>query len=234
MSQSSHPKDSPSSSFITDQTNTPKTTTEYSNQGIKISTNLKKGGPPILNQLEQINSFRVSKDVVWVMRLSHHNMDSEDESTYLATGGSDGVLKIWKNLFSRSSPIRQYMNHQKDILDISWCGKEGKQGLLATCSSDKSAIIYNIEFDKPIAVIMHSDIVTSISFHPKDPNIIATNSFDKYTRVWDISKRKTKNYFNTATVSTALQYSPDGQRLAVGSMKGECIIFDTSTHALIV
>ena len=59
---------------------------------------VKKGAKAVLQGPELINSVRVSKEVVWVMRMSFDN-------AHLATGGADGVLRIWDDVFCCSKPI---------------------------------------------------------------------------------------------------------------------------------
>jgi WD40 repeat protein len=72
-------------------------------------------------------------------------------------------------------------------------------------------------------------MVTSISFKPGSDETFATGSFDKMARVWSLKHTKVVDWAETPSNITALSYSLDGERLVVGTLKGICIVFDTST-----
>ena len=81
----------------------------------------------------------------------------------MATGGKDGVLRIYKTLEpgeldpnSRDTinpvPFREYRNgHNSDIFDINWSTKNSN--LLLTASSNFTVLIYNIGLDKPLQIL---------------------------------------------------------------------------------
>lgn len=74
--------------------------------------------------------MRSHSDSIWVAKFSPCGR-------YLATGGKDAVLKIWEvsllNVEQRNvdkpnetyklfneKPLREYMEHESDIIDIEW------------------------------------------------------------------------------------------------------------------
>lgn len=186
-----------------------------------------------LNNLRYVQSIQFSKLPTWVMKFSEDNR-------FLATGGKDGVLRIWE-VFApeddidhlkliKDEPFREYTQHTKDIVDISW--NTLNKNCVLTASHDKSVILWNIEDSKPIQIYTHSDIVTSVSFKP-GANIFATGSFDKNVRFWSIQHKRVINWVDTYSVVTAVQFSTDGERLVSGNMNGECYIFDTKKNNLV-
>lgn len=167
------------------------------------------------------------------MRFSSNNK-------YLATGGGDCILRIWRVLDPENSPdpmqlfsnkpFREYVGHERDIVDISWCS--ANPDMLATASHDKTAIIWNVRDTKPKQIFSMPSMVTSISFKPGSDETFATGSFDKMARVWSLKHTKVVDWAETPSNITALSYSLDGERLVVGTLKGICIVFDTSTQKL--
>lgn len=158
---------------------------------------------------------------------------------FLATGGQDGILRIWEILpssgdddhllFINSEPYREYEYHSKDIVDLSWSTEN--MSYILTASLDKNVILWNIEDIKPHQIFTHPDIVTSVCFKPNS-NIFATGSYDGNVRFWSIQHKKVTNYIDTRSIVTALQFSTEGEKLVSGSMNGECFIFDTKLNKL--
>ena len=50
-----------------------------------------------------------------------------------------------------------------------------------------SAQVWNLETGEPLTTIMHRGKVTTVSFHPTEPNLLATASDDHTAALWDIS-----------------------------------------------
>ena len=81
-------------------------------------------------------------------------------------------------------PLRQYWEHEFDIVDLSWQtskdnrGKIQKSQLIATCSLDSKVILWNIDKEGPENVFELMDAPTCISFHPELENIFVTGSLD--------------------------------------------------------
>lgn len=76
-----------------------------------------------LYTLRYVQAVQLSTSPISVMNFSFDNK-------YLATGGHDGVIRIWKILtpddkgdplaFINPEPYREYTVHTKSITDISW------------------------------------------------------------------------------------------------------------------
>ena len=166
-----------------------------------------------LNDLRYVQSVQFSTVPTWIMKFSADNR-------FLATGGQDGILRIWDVLspddendpliFIKVEPYREYAQHTKDIVDISW--NSWNFNWVITASHDKSVILWNINDAKPTQIYTHSDIVTSVWFRP-EANIFVTGSFDKIIRLWSIQHKRVINWVDTGNVVTAVQFSTDGERL---------------------
>ena len=102
----------------------------------------------------------------------------------------DNISKFY-NLID-TSPLRQYWEHEYDIVDLSWQtrkdnrGKIQKSTFIATTSLDSKVILWNIDKEGPAKVFELSDTPTCISFHPDLENIFVTGSLDQTIRRWSI------------------------------------------------
>ena len=81
---------------------------------------------------------------------------------------------------------------------------------------------------RQISRMNHEREVTSVTFSP-DGKYVATGSYDKTARVWDISSGKEKNRMEHRGSVTAVVFSPDGKYLATGSIDRAVWIWDIST-----
>lgn len=159
---------------------------------------------------------------------------------FLATGGVDGILRIWwvkdihplldPMIMFDEVPFWEYHSHKWDIVDISWCTVS--PDFLVTASHDKTTIIWNIRDTKPIYMFSMPSFVTSVSFKPGSDDLFATGSFDKITRIWSIKHKSVIDWVEISSSITALSFSLDGEWLVVGTLKGTCCVFDTSTNKL--
>jgi WD40 repeat protein len=166
-------------------------------------------------------------------------MEFSADCEYLATGGQDWILRIWEILhpdndadyliLMNPEPFKEFKQHTKDIIDISW--HTTKQNFVLTASHDKRVILWNIDNMMPSQIYTHSDIVTSVWFKP-DADIFATGSFDKNLRFWSIKHRRVINWIDQRSIVSAVQFSTDGERLVSGNMNGEWFIFDTKKNNL--
>lgn len=129
----------------------------------------------------------------------------------------------------KSEPIKEFKQHTKDIVDISWCSKD--KDTILTASNDKQVILWNIHDDKALQIYTHSDLVTCVCFKP-GTNIFATGSFDENLRFWSIQHKRVINWVDTHSVVTALQFSTDGEKLVSGNMVGDCFIYDTTKGSI--
>lgn len=116
----------------------------------------------------EAQSVDISPDPIWVAKFSHDGM-------YLATGGKDKVLRIFKISSIESgdvdpedlietTPFREYSTHTHDIISISWSSKS--TNLILTSSFDKKVILWDINYDRPLCIFEHPDIATCVAFRP--------------------------------------------------------------------
>ncbi|KAI7900836.1 WD40-repeat-containing domain protein [Cokeromyces recurvatus] len=179
-------------------------------------------------------------NAVWICQFSK-------DGKYMATAGQNCVIHVWKVLrdFKRSnnidvqdmmphepsikvfhdSPVRNYTGHTADILDISW----SRNNFLISGSMDKTVRLWHISQNVCLCVFKHSDLVTSVQFHPKDDRFFLSGSFDGKIRIWSIPEKRVAfwNEVPTEHVVTAVAFTLDGRTVCVGSNSGDVFFYET-------
>ncbi|KAG2188263.1 hypothetical protein INT44_001016 [Umbelopsis vinacea] len=180
---------------------------------------------------------------IWVLKFSK-------DGRYLASGGQDCVLRVWQVIGDdaqdsqqtedettkgvpadesvkvfEDSPVHEYEGHQADILDISW----SKNNFLLSSSMDKTVRLWHITRKECLCVFQHLDVVTSITFHPRDDRFFLSGSLDCKLRLWNIPEKKVA-YWNEVPDSnmvTAVGFTQDGKIAVAGSYIGSCFFYET-------
>lgn len=74
----------------------------------------------------------------------------------------------------------------------------------------------------------HTGPVSALAFSPAGANILATASWDKTLRLWNVySRARTVEPFQLNSDCLALAYRPDGREVAVSTLDGQITFFDT-------
>ena len=184
-----------------------------------------------------VQEFYAHTEAIWAAALSPTN-------EYLATGGKDGDLNIWKlngsDYFDDPFLLfdtRPYwtLTEQKDfddekewdsILSISWCQKANN--FILSGNLKGRVILWDIKNpEKPASIYVHTDAVSWVAFHPSSDETqmkFMTGWLDKTYQIWTkdsidpIYTQQAKDYV------TSLAFSPDGVRAAIGLYTGQLVI----------
>ncbi|KAK7749099.1 hypothetical protein SLS62_008494 [Diatrype stigma] len=174
------------------------------------------------------------------------------DGKYLATGGKDRVLRVWgvlatpedreafeegENASARegnqqqhlsapvfhSKPIREFIGHTGDILDLSW----SKNNFLLSSSMDRTVRLWHMSRPECLCTFKHNDFVTSISFHPRDDRFFLAGSLDATLRLWSIPDKSVAYSSQMTDIITAVAFSPDGKTAMAGCLNGLCMFYET-------
>ncbi|EPB81532.1 hypothetical protein HMPREF1544_11600 [Mucor circinelloides 1006PhL] len=203
------------------------TTEVYATTGIKIEDN-------------DAEDPKQPMGAIWANRFSK-------DGKYMATGGQSCVVNVWKVLRDlerndnidiqdllphepsikvfHDAPVRTYVGHTADILDISW----SKNNFLISSSMDKTVRLWHISQKVCLCVFRHLDVVTSVKFHPKDDRFFLSGSFDCRVRLWSIPEKRVAfwNEIPAGNMITAVGFTLDGRTACVGANTGDVFFFET-------
>ncbi|OEH73996.1 wd g-beta repeat-containing protein [Cyclospora cayetanensis] len=123
----------------------------------------------------------------------------------MATGGSDGCLRLWD--FGNSavlSSFRYYrsvmVSEKHRIASVSFGNSSGSKGVVGVSSGDSCCYIFSAEGellqqttkgDQYVRDLNntkgHTHAVRDVQFHPTEPNLFLTASLDATCRIWDLN-----------------------------------------------
>jgi histone-binding protein RBBP4 len=123
----------------------------------------------------------------------------------VATRGPSEEVFVWDlskhESFSTAEPNPQLVlrGHTGEGYGLSWCGVSGEEntGRLATCSDDKTVMIWDVKSAlaegkngmevRPTAVLKyHTDVVEDVDWHKMDANMVGSVGDDRIVCLWDV------------------------------------------------
>jgi len=185
----------------------------------------------------------VDDEAIWATSFSN-------DGRYLASGGQDKVVKVWAVLSSpddrqqherdedngtegvntrlnapvfRQRTVQVFEGHTGPILDLCW----SKNNFLISTSMDKTVKLWHISRSECLCTFKHSDVVTSVRFHPKDDRFFLAGSLDSKLRLWSIPDKSVAYWVSVAEMITAVAFTPDGKQAIAGCLSGHCFFYDT-------
>ncbi|KFA74393.1 hypothetical protein S40288_04003 [Stachybotrys chartarum IBT 40288] len=120
-------------------------------------------------------------------------------------------------------PTREFKGHTGDVLALSW----SKNNFLLSSSMDKTVRLWHMSRAECLCTFKHSDLVTSIAFHPTDDRFFLAGSLDAQLRLWSIPDKSVAFSAATSEFITAVAFSPDGKTAICGLLSGLCLFYET-------
>ncbi|KAI8374811.1 WD40-repeat-containing domain protein [Blakeslea trispora] len=197
-------------------------------------------GVPITARSIENEEPKQPLDAIWVVRFSKNGK-------YMATAGQSCVINVWKVLRDtdlsdnillkdilpheqsikvfHDAPVRIYNGHTVDILDLSW----SKNNFLLSGSMDKTVRLWHISQATCLCAFRHTDIVTSVRFHPKDDRFFLSGCLDSRVRLWNIPEKRIAfwNEIAHGSTITAAGFTLDGRSVCVGTNRGDVLFYET-------
>jgi len=147
------------------------------------------------------------------------------------------------NLLSEE-PVAIFKDHKAEIIDLAWSQqpppfvptnnetrrkkKKQHEPFLLTASLDKTVRLWHMSrSEAPLHIFQHADMVTCVDFHPIDDSYFISGGFDCKLRLWSIPNGRVKEYAHCPDIITAAKFTPDGNTIAAGLMKGQVYFYMT-------
>ncbi|KAG6487363.1 hypothetical protein ZIOFF_055949 [Zingiber officinale] len=144
---------------------------------------------------------------------------------FAGRGHNSAPVLIPKKFFKiEETPLHELKGHTSDILDLSW----SQTDCLLTSSKDKTVRLWKVGSSECLKIFQHNDYVTCIQFNPIQENIFISGSIDGKVRIWEILDNRVIDWVDLRDMVTAVCYQPDGEGFIVGSIKGNCRLYDCS------
>eukprot|EP01029_Cantina_marsupialis_P006757 TRINITY_DN1745_c0_g1_i1.p1 TRINITY_DN1745_c0_g1~~TRINITY_DN1745_c0_g1_i1.p1 ORF type:complete len:544 (-),score=126.51 TRINITY_DN1745_c0_g1_i1:211-1842(-) len=213
-------------------------------------TSVHKRNETELTDLRVIQSAKQHKSAIWVGKFNK-------SGAYFATAGQDKVIFLWRVKalvkegdeaehshvrtrtpesvssacetvgdavpFFEDAPYRRFSGHKSHVVDLSWSHTD----FLLSASIDSCVRLWHPSRPDCLCLFQHSDLVTSVAFHPTKETFFVTGSFDKKVRVWNAETGRVTQWAHTPTMVTSVAYSPDGERTVAGLYNGKCYFFQS-------
>jgi hypothetical protein len=152
-------------------------------------------------------------------------VSSNDDSTFVATGGQDGNLRLWDSSVGRCR--HELPGHRGGLraLEFSPSGQ-----LVASAGEDWDVRVWDAARADLRAVLEGPrNWVWCLAFDPSGQQI-AAGSADLDVHIWDLRGKFSSRRLSGHTARVVgVAYSADGLRLVSCSVDGECRLWDTKT-----
>lgn len=162
-----------------------------------------------------------------------HCCDYSPCGKYLATGGQDNKVFIWKNVAEGDKFHIKFTAHAGPVKSVKF-SKDGN--FLVTGGDDKMAKLWKISKNYKKSTFLrtfkgHTNWVMKTDISP-DSTIVASIC-DKTIRIWDASTgNQFLRYMNVVNGNRCLEFHPDGNYIGISGSSGIIQIWDTRANKL--
>ena len=152
--------------------------------------------------------------------------NSEEKKDRFAPAMLGGAYSVGTEIqLFNSQPIISFVSHSGDIIDLSWSTKPDSKYFLLSASVDHTVKLWHISRSESILTFQHSDLVTSVYFHPQDENYFLSAGFDKKIRLWHIPTERVQEWAGAPEIITKARFCPDGQFIVAGLISGQVYFY---------
>ncbi|XP_061339985.1 WD40 repeat-containing protein HOS15-like isoform X2 [Gastrolobium bilobum] len=162
----------------------------------------------------------------WKQQFEFHSGPTLDvdwrNNVSFATCSTDNMIYVCK--IGENHPMKTFVGHQGEVNCVKW---DPTGSLLASCSDDITAKIWNMKQDKYLHDLReHSKEIYTLRWSPTGPGtnnpnqklVLASASFDSTVKLWDVELGKLIYSLNGHTHPVySVAFSPSGEYLASGS-----------------
>ncbi|XP_074296538.1 uncharacterized protein LOC141626788 [Silene latifolia] len=108
---------------------------------------------------------------------------STNHAHLLASAGMDGTVYIWNVWSELHKKARAFTYHKAAVKDVKW---SPLGHLVLSCGYDCCSRLVDIEKGTESQVFTENQAVTTIKFHPHNPNLFISGGSKGFLKLWDI------------------------------------------------
>eukprot|EP00873_Tetraselmis_striata_P017164 jgi/Tetstr1/437428/TSEL_026109.t1 len=151
--------------------------------------------------------------------------------TFVSVTDRSGIAQVWN--VSRSEPMKRLKAGLAGLQSITPI--QGSSKAVITVK-DGTVMLYDVERARAQWQTQggHTETIFGCQFHPDNPNLLATCSYDSTVRLWDVTTQQSvQSFVGAQGVLYSVTWSPDGSQLAASSSTGAIAIFDAAKGSLV-
>ncbi|MFC0106552.1 nSTAND1 domain-containing NTPase [Kibdelosporangium aridum] len=198
----------------------------FSGDGTLLVTGAQHGGNVTLWDLAQANdsiaTFGAHRGEVLAVAFSK-------AGRLVATGASDGTVKVW-NLADSRNPVLVWQDN-RNAGPIHAVAFGNSDRLLVTANDDATATIWDVGEAAELATLSgHLGVVYGVAFDPSG-RLLATATIDTAARIWDVSDPRNPTSWAVPLAADSdnaywVAFHPDGRTLASASFGNAVRLWD--------
>lgn len=148
---------------------------------------------------------------------------------FVTTTDRVGVLRLWN--VSQRSPIAQIKVGSAGVNCIKAVPNEPNWFILAFKNSSVGVCDIGTRTMRFTSTSGHSETIFDAVFHPEDPDMLATASYDGYVKLWQVTSMECRRemYAGKDQLLYGLAWGPNATRLCAVSSTGDLFIWNVAS-----
>lgn len=161
-------------------------------------------------------------------------MQISNNGDFLATGGSDYALKIWKNNHGSWDLHQNIVDHTESVKSVAF---NQKGNLLATADNDGIVRLFELignEYQLKIEKKVTRSYLYHVCFHPTEDYLISSSSNHHYTLAIKDQDLVKIDSLGIRSQLHSISFSPDGQYFFTTNRNGFIFVYEWQRQAFML